>query len=94
MIENELNEIVSKIRKIFRYNLQLKEILKINPSVRLKNNGNDYEIQSIYFEDEDTANILFALPNGISLYESRSPKENPYTRLVEYDNYDALLAME
>lgn len=91
-MEKKINAIVEKARKMLKYNLELKNILKTEPYARVqrKRNGT-FEVMSIYFQDEITGDVLYIQPLGITLY---GRKKNNYTDIVKYKNYDELLALD
>lgn len=100
MLEERIDQIVNKVRKLLRYNTECKNILSVEPYARVqKTKTGEYIIHSIYFDDRMSGNVLYVQPTGVALYNRKKddkahPEIDPYTGLIQYKNYDELLKLE
>ena len=92
MIEEKIDEITQKVRRLLRFNHDILPLLDTEPYARIQKTGDSYKILSIFFEDVPTGKILYVLPIGACLYD-KNIKDNPYRYFFRTESYEDILAM-
>ena len=82
-----LQEIISKVRQIFKFDTRVREIVTEPVSIRMEERDNEIRIASIIF-NYFGQNNLTVLPDCIKYYDK---EKNDWEIIISYENFNELL---
>ena len=84
-----LQEIISKVRQMFKFDTRVREIVTEPVSIRMEEKDNEIRIASIIFNYFGDSNLT-VLPDCIKYYEK---EKNDWETIITYTNFDELLSL-
>ena len=84
----QLQDIINKVRQIYRFDTKLKNVIQLPVSVRLAEENSELKIKAIIFEDTFSKECVFVSPKSISHLEN-----NEWKVILEYNGFEELLEL-
>lgn len=86
----EIKQIISKVREMYRFDTTVKDIVASPVSVRISEVNGELKISGIIFNYYTKGDNVTVVSDEIRYYDS---KENEWHTLITYENFNGLLNM-
>lgn len=84
----KLQDIIDKVRQIYRFDTKLRKIIQLPVSVRITEETSGLNINAIIFEDLSTKQTVLVARKNIMYLE-----DNVWSTILEYRDFEELLSL-